>query len=113
MVYDDEYDPASYDGQEANGKGHGEAWERLNNLVLAEWNGFKKRLEEYAERREQDGRPLTAAERAAHITRFRDKLMETYGTSAVDARWEAERAKRLDARNQVQSPYRKGGGYAA
>lgn len=107
MIYDDEYDPASDD--QVIGKGHGEAWERQNNLLLLEWNGFNRRLDEYAEQREQDGKPLTPAQRAEHVVRFREKLVATYGTSAVDQRWEAERAKRLEARNQPVSPYRSRG----
>lgn len=112
MVYDEEWDPAGYDGGATGTKGHGEAWERLNNTLFEEWRRFNVRLEEYAELREQDRKPpLTQAQRAEHVSRFRQRLLEKYGASAVDPRWEGERAKRQDARNQP-APYRKGG-YAA
>jgi hypothetical protein len=112
MVYDDEYDPSQYEG-ETNSKGHGEAWERLNNHLFEEWRRFNARLEELSEKLEYFKKPpLTPSRRAEHVSNFRQLLLERYGTSAVDQRWEAERAKRLDARNQPASPYRKGN-YAA
>jgi hypothetical protein len=108
MVYDEDWDPAAY-APEAADKGHGEAWERLNNQLFLEWQRFNARLEAHAEQRENDRKPLSAAERAVHVGRFRDLLHERYGRSAVDARWEAERAKRLDERDQPT----RGGRHAA
>ena len=106
MVYDDEYDPGSYEPDQASTKGHGEAWERLNNHLFEEWRRFNARLEEVVFALEQAGKSMSQARRAEHVSAFRQRLLKTYGTSGVDPRWEGERAKRLDARNQQQT-YRK------
>ncbi len=111
MVYDDEYDPSSYGGDAAS-KGHGEAWERLNNHLFEEWRRFNARLEEVVFRLEELGKPMSAARRAEHVTNFRYLLLKRYGSSAIDPRWEGERARRQDARNQQGSGQRKGN-YAA
>lgn len=113
MVYDYEYeyDPSQYgSGDGANTKGHGEAWETLNNQLFEEWRRFNARLEELVERLEERGKQLTASRRAEHVANFRQVLLTRYGTSGVDSRWEGERAKRLDARNNQKSERR--GGYA-
>jgi hypothetical protein len=107
MVWDEDWNPEQYAPSAAD-KGHGEAWERINNQLFLEWQRFTARLEQHAERRDEARKPLTAAERGNHVARFRDKLHERYGRSAVDHRWEAERAKRLEARER---PAR--GGFAA
>lgn len=113
MAWDNEYDPADYEHDTVGTKGHGEAWERLNNLVFEEWRRFNARLEEVAAELESLGKPpMTAARRSEHVSRFRQSLLDRYNLASVDPRWEAERAKRLDARNQQQT-YKNKGQYAA
>jgi len=99
MVWDEEWDANQYTPSAAD-KGSGEAWERLNNQLFVEWQQFTKRLGRLAERRDEANRPLTAAERAGHVSAFRDLLTSRYGRSSVDQRWDAERANRLHAREQ-------------
>lgn len=98
MVWDENWDSDQELGHAT--KGHGDAWEQLNNQLLLEWQRFNKRLSAAADEREEANKPLTQAERAQHVARFRDALHERYGCSAVDQRWESERAKRLQAREQ-------------
>lgn len=110
MVWDEDWDPAQY-APSAVDKGHGEAWERLNNQLLLEWQRFNARLEQHGERLQLEGKPiLTLAERSEHVTRFNALLCQRYGgRTAVDSRWEGERAKRLDAR---EHPARGGRSFA-
>ena len=84
-------------------KGHGKAWEKLNNYVFLEWQRFMVRLDEHDELREMRGqKPMSQALRTEHVSRIRGVLYKRYGTSSVDPRWEAERAKRLEQRESRQ-----------
>jgi hypothetical protein len=101
MVWDEEW--ASRDPVPTGvGKGHGAAWELLNNTISLEWQRFNTRLEEHETKREADGKPIPQSSRAEHVSRFRAVLYERYGTSSVDPRWEAERARRLSQRETRQ-----------
>lgn len=96
MIWDPDWDGKSAEVT----AGHGEKWERLNNWILLSWERFTVRLREEDEERERLERPLlTASEKSRHVERFRAHLIAKYGCSAVDQRWEAERANRLEARS--------------
>lgn len=96
MIWDPEWDadkaPAT--------AGHGEKWERLNNWLMVAWEGFAKRMAATDLERQElwNKPPMSASERALHVERFRAHLAQKYGTSAVDPRWESEKANRLAAR---------------
>lgn len=65
----------------------------VNGILRAEWDGFNKKMDDWARRRYQDtGVMVSDADKRAHTSRFAAICRKRYGHSYPEALQEAERS---------------------